>query len=162
MGISQVKQYPVAVKHAQKQMPISAHLQLFKPLLALTRDPIDKQSAALGMNSFACPSCQSEILQAGNHKCILIGFDALFIPIINWRHFSGVQVVKNPPCNARGIGSILVQEDPTCHGATKPMHQATEACTPRAHSLPLRSHCSEKPMHHNQRVAPACFSKILP
>ena len=33
----------------------------------------------------------------------------------------GGSVVKNLPANARDIGSILVREDPTCHGATKPV-----------------------------------------
>ena len=30
-------------------------------------------------------------------------------------------VVKNPTANAGDMDSILVQEDPTCGGATKPM-----------------------------------------
>ena len=64
----------------------------------------------------------------------------------------------------------LVQEDPTCHGATKPMHHNYWACAlgpashnSRAHVPQLlkparlepvlrnkRSHCNEKPAHHNQ------------
>ena len=36
------------------------------------------------------------------------------------RGFPGGSVVKNLPPNAEDIGSILVQEDPTCLGATKP------------------------------------------
>ena len=37
--------------------------------------------------------------------------------------FPGGPVVKNPPCNARDIDQVrsLLQEDPTCHGVTKPM-----------------------------------------
>ena len=36
--------------------------------------------------------------------------------------FPGGAVVKNPPANARRTRvRALVQEDPTCHGATKPM-----------------------------------------
>ena len=38
--------------------------------------------------------------------------------------FPGIPVVKNPPANAGDMGSwvqSLVQEDSTCHGATKPM-----------------------------------------
>ena len=34
--------------------------------------------------------------------------------------FPGGSVVKNPSANA-GETQALVQEDPTCHGATKPM-----------------------------------------
>ena len=37
------------------------------------------------------------------------------------RDFPGAAVVKNPPANARDRGSSLVQEDPTCRGATKPV-----------------------------------------
>ena len=36
--------------------------------------------------------------------------------------FPGGTVVKNPPTNAGGTSSILVREDPTCRGATKPVH----------------------------------------
>ena len=38
--------------------------------------------------------------------------------------FPGGAVVKNPPANAGDMGSwvrALVQEDPTCRGATKPV-----------------------------------------
>ena len=38
------------------------------------------------------------------------------------RDFPGGAVVKNPPANAvDNAVQSLVQEDPTCHGATKPM-----------------------------------------
>ena len=37
------------------------------------------------------------------------------------RGFPGGSVFKNPPANAEDMGSALVQEDPTCRGATKPM-----------------------------------------
>ena len=35
--------------------------------------------------------------------------------------FSGGPVVKSPPAKAGAEVQSLVQEDPTCHGATKPM-----------------------------------------
>ena len=35
--------------------------------------------------------------------------------------FPGGAVVKNPPANAGDMVQALVQEDPTCHGATKPV-----------------------------------------
>ena len=36
--------------------------------------------------------------------------------------FPGDSVVKSFPANVGDTGSILVWEDPTCYGATKPMH----------------------------------------
>ena len=36
--------------------------------------------------------------------------------------FPGGALVKNPPANARTRVRALVPEDPTCHGATKPVH----------------------------------------
>ena len=52
----------------------------------------------------------------------------------------------------------LVQEDPTCRGATKPMHHNYWACAPQplkpASLEPVlrnkRSHCYEKPTHRNE------------
>ena len=52
----------------------------------------------------------------------------------------------------------LVWEDPTCHGATKPMHHNYWACEPQllkpACLQPVlrdkRSHCNEKPMRFNK------------
>ena len=38
-----------------------------------------------------------------------------------FQDFPGGAVVKNPPANAADTGSSLVWEDPTCHGATKPV-----------------------------------------
>ena len=51
----------------------------------------------------------------------------------------------------------LVWEDPTCHGATKPVHNYW-ACVPQllklVHLEPVlrnkRSHLNEKPMHRNE------------
>ena len=37
------------------------------------------------------------------------------------RGFPGGTVVKNPPANAGTWVPALVWEDPTCHGATKPV-----------------------------------------
>ena len=83
--------------------------------------------------------------------------------------FPGGTVVKNLPANAGDTGSALVQEDPTCCGATKPMHHNYWACTvlmshnywagvlqvlkpmrlePMLHNK--RSHRNEKPVHHNK------------
>ena len=44
---------------------------------------------------------------------------------------------------------FLVQEDPTCCGATKPLHQNYSGA--RVHSK--RSHCNEKPVHLNEGAA---------
>ena len=44
------------------------------------------------------------------------------------RGFRGDSVVrKNPPADAEDRGPILLQEDPTCHKATKLMPTATES-----------------------------------
>ena len=45
------------------------------------------------------------------------------------RDFPGGAVVKNPPANAGDTGRSLVREDPTCHGATRPVHHNYWACT---------------------------------
>ena len=39
----------------------------------------------------------------------------------DWRGFPGGAVVKNPPAYAGDTGLSPGQEDPTCHGATKPV-----------------------------------------
>ena len=39
----------------------------------------------------------------------------------NYRDFPGGEVVKNPPTMQGTLVRSLVQEDPTCCGATKPM-----------------------------------------
>ena len=80
--------------------------------------------------------------------------------------FPGNSVVKNPLANAGSMDSILVWEDPTCHGAIKPKHPTIEpvpqspgSATTEPIPQPLkpmclepvlcnkRSHCCEKPMH---------------
>ena len=72
----------------------------------------------------------------------------------------------------------LVWEDPTCHGATKPMHHNYWACAlePASHNywacmpqllkltclepvLHKRSHRSEKPMHRNEEQPPLTATK---
>ena len=64
----------------------------------------------------------------------------------------------------------LMQEDPTCCGATKPMHRNYWACALEAtcckcwspHTLELvlcsGSYCSGKPAHHHWRGVPACHN----
>ena len=67
--------------------------------------------------------------------------------------FPGGPAVKNLPCSAGDTGVILVQEDPTCVGATKPTQHS-----PSVYMLQLlkpvclepvfcnkRSRCSERP-----------------
>ena len=76
----------------------------------------------------------------------------------------------------------LVQEDPTCHGATTPMHHSYWACAlePVSHNywarvLQLlktvrlesmlcnkRSHCSEKPTYHNEEQPPLTATRESP
>ena len=59
-------------------------------------------------------------------------------------------VDKNPSANARDTGSIPIQEDCTCCGATKLVYHNY-----RARAQEQRSHCNEKPTLHNYREAPA-------
>ena len=41
-------------------------------------------------------------------------------------------MVKNPPANAVDMGLSLFQEDPTCHGSTKPLsHNSWAHATPQ-------------------------------
>ena len=54
----------------------------------------------------------------------------------------------------------LVQEDPTCHGATSPFHhnhepvlQSPGAKITEATHQNEKGHCNKKPEHHNCRVA---------
>ena len=52
------------------------------------------------------------------------------------RGFPGGVVLKNPPANAGDTVRALVREDPTCGGATKPVHHNYWACTlePMSHN----------------------------
>ena len=79
--------------------------------------------------------------------------------IYDIRGFPGGAVVKNPPANAGDIWvQALVQEGPTCRRATKPVRHNYWARMPQllkpAHPEPMlhnkRSHCNEKPVHHNE------------
>ena len=59
-------------------------------------------------------------------------------------------MVKNLHVNVGDMGSIPAPEDPTCRGATKPMHHNYQA-----HALELvlcsnRSHRNEKPKHRSE------------
>ena len=75
----------------------------------------------------------------------------------------------------------LLWEDPTCHGATNPMHHNYWACAldPMSHNYwaratttnpvclePVlhnkRSHRNEKPMHHNEEQPPLAATKKSP
>jgi len=72
--------------------------------------------------------------------------------------FPGGPEVKNPPANSGSQIQSLLQEDPTCHSAAKPVYHsycasAPEPVTTEAH-VPLepilcnkRSHRNEKPVH---------------
>ena len=46
------------------------------------------------------------------------------------RGFPGSSVVKTSPANAGNTGWTLVQEDPSCHGAAKPVRHNRRACVP--------------------------------
>ena len=63
--------------------------------------------------------------------------------------FPGGPMVKSPlPMQGTGVRS-LVWENPTCHGATQPVHNYWSPCLePVLHNN--RSHFNEKPAHHNQ------------
>ena len=72
--------------------------------------------------------------------------------------FPGGAVVKNPPANAGDMGSNLVREDPTCHGATKPVCLNYWACAlePASHKYWARAPqllkpVSLEPVLHNKR-----------
>jgi len=70
---------------------------------------------------------------------------------LNWKitwAFTGGSVVKNPSANAGDtVRGFLIQEDPTCLGATKPPSYNYWTLFPRAHALQ-----QEKPL---QWTAPA-------
>ena len=57
----------------------------------------------------------------------------------------------------------LVQEDPTCHGATKPMsHNYLGPLILEPVLCNKKSHCSEQPEHGNQSVAFTCRNQRKP
>ena len=81
-------------------------------------------------------------------------FSTSLLKIILGMDFPDGPLVKNPPANAGDTGSIfgpsLVWKDSTYLRATGPVHRnyrSTHALEPML--LNKRSHCNEKPMHHN-------------
>ena len=64
--------------------------------------------------------------------------------------FPGGVVVKNPPPNAGTQVRSLDREDPTCCGATKPMHHNYSACALEPVLRNKKSHRNEKPAHRNE------------
>ncbi|KAI4535496.1 hypothetical protein MG293_014722 [Ovis ammon polii] len=70
--------------------------------------------------------------------------------------FPGGSVAKNPPANVGDMGLIPDREHSARYGTTKPMcrnYQSSCALEPRLRNK--RCHRNEKPVHHNQRNAPA-------
>ena len=90
--------------------------------------------------------------------------------------------VKNPTANSGDTVPSLIQEDPTCCGATKPIHHNCWACAPLPGRCNYRAHvqqllqpaclesilrnkgrnCSEKPMQHNRRLTPITATREKP
>ena len=70
------------------------------------------------------------------------------------RDFPGGAVVKNPPVNAGDTGSSPGREDPTCRGATKPVHHNywAWALEPASHSYWARV---------LQLLKPTCLEPVL-
>ena len=76
--------------------------------------------------------------------------------------FPGGPVVKNPPTNAGDMGLILVWEDPTGCGATKPMHQTIEPTFQSSRATrtePL--HKGLEPVLHSNRGHHKCLEPVL-
>ena len=70
--------------------------------------------------------------------------------------FPDYSVVKNLPANPGTWIQSLIQEDPTCRRATKPMHHNYwSPSTLEPMFCSKRSQCNEKPMHCSWRAAPA-------
>ena len=68
--------------------------------------------------------------------------------------FPGGPVVKNPPAN---VGSMWRHGfDRWSRKIPHAERQLSLCVTTTESGAPWRSHCSEKPMQRNQRVAPAC------
>ena len=68
--------------------------------------------------------------------------------------FPGGAVGENLPANAGARVRGLGREDPTCHGATKPMHHNYWAC-----ALEPTSHSDWA--HVPQLLKPACLEPVL-
>ena len=71
------------------------------------------------------------------------------------KDFSGGAVNKNPSASAERWLQSLVREDSTCCRAIKLVRHNCWACAPEPVFLNKGSHCSETPVLHNWRVAPA-------
>ena len=56
----------------------------------------------------------------------------------------------------------LVQEDPTCRGATKPMRHNCWACALEPVLRNKRSHRNEKPAHRNEEQPPLATTREGP
>ena len=55
-------------------------------------------------------------------------------------------MVKSPPANTGHMGSVLVQEDPTCHGATVPLfHSYRSTASEAAATSSLSTTAGESP-----------------
>ena len=78
------------------------------------------------------------------------------------RDFPGVQWLRiRLPMQGTWVQS-LAQENPTCHGATKPMHCNYWSPSALESVLHKRSHRSEKPALHNERATPARRNQTMP
>ena len=61
------------------------------------------------------------------------------------RDFPDGPVVKNPPSNAGNSSLILIWEDSTCRGATKPVFVEPVLCNKRSHHNEKPEYCSKDP-----------------
>ena len=104
---------------------------------------------------------ENEMIQGQSFKKIFPGQTTQFKN--GQQDFPGGTVVKNPPANSGTRVRALVQEDPTCHGATKARGPQLLSLRSRAREPQLlkparlepvlrnkRSHCNEKPTHRNE------------
>ena len=66
------------------------------------------------------------------------------------RDFPGALVDKNLPASAWGLGSVPVQEDSTCLGATKLELQSLWAASIEPVCRNQKIHCNGKARHHNE------------
>ena len=74
---------------------------------------------------------------------------------IYWRDFPDGPVVKNPPDSAEGTIQLLVQEDPTCSGATKAMRHnywGPLSLDPLLHNK--KNLYNERPVSGNSKIVP--------
>ena len=59
---------------------------------------------------------------------------------VKQRDFPGGPVIESPPAKAEDTGSICGLEDPTCHGATKPICHNHWACAPELEAATTKAH----------------------